>query len=85
MGMDEAFCNGGRWYKLITPKEAFDLRLDVQLYLRDGDALTPDPERYELPAPVWCTGRDNSQSSYWWQYTHYYIEVDSPTKEEYTP
>jgi len=74
----------GKWYKLITPKEAFDLRLDVQLYLLDGDVLTPDPERYEVSTSDWDPDRDDPQS-YWWQNTRYYIEVDSPTKEEYTP
>jgi len=38
----------GQWFKPITPKEAFDMRLDVQLYeLNLFGEVVPDPDTPE--------------------------------------
>lgn len=76
----------GKWYKRVSAQKAFDIRCDVQLYLWDKGKVSPDiadPLKYrqlrEQPTSA------NSPTSNWWQGYPYYIEVDSPTKEEYTP
>lgn len=64
------------WFKRISNEEAFRIRFDVQLYYIDVDG------NLEIE---WATPISWSMSASGWRDHSYYIQVDSPDKEEYEP
>lgn len=90
--IDTNIYQDGEWFKPITPREAFDMRLDVQLYATrlPLSIIVPDneppeewrkcKERYGITSPY------NSFNSSYWRDPHlqWFIKVE-PAKPEYTP
>jgi len=79
---DELIHQGDKWFKRIPHEEAFRIRCDVPLFWRtskgyvDYDVCCIDNYR---------NGSHTYIGHVWWSEYPWYIEVDSPDKEEYEP
>jgi hypothetical protein len=92
MESDDLVEQGGELYRRITSKEAFDLRLDVQLYTLNASAtvIVPDPEspeewRIRLEMSFGVGPYFSFNNNYWTdRKLLWFVKVD-PDRPEYVP
>ena len=86
---EDAICQDGKWFVKIPKEQACAMRTDVQLYrkIKETCAITIDlsPKAYREGVGPENVAADSNPRSWWWRDHSYYIQVDSPDKEEYEP
>ena len=79
---DELVCQDGQWFKPISTEEAFRIRFDVPLFWRNSRGyVEADVCRIEN----YRNGSHAHIDRPWWSEYPWFVEVDSPDKEEYKP